>query len=80
MPMAESQAFQAERILELNPDHEVMSVMKDAYGDGTNDAGKEKVARYANLLYNQALLISGLPVENPVAFAQEINKLITDQK
>lgn len=80
MPMVDSQGFQAERVLELNPDHEVMTVMKDAYGDGTNDDGKEKVARYANLLYNQALLISGLPVENPVAFAQEINKLITDQK
>ena len=78
IPTPESQAFQAERVLELNPDHDIMSIMKKAYGDGSSDEGKEKVARYANLLYNQALLISGLPVENPVAFAQEINMLITE--
>ena len=76
MPMAESNAFQAERILELNPDHEVLTIMKKAFSKDKND----QVARYANLLYNQALLISGLPIENPVEFAREINALITENK
>ena len=71
------QGFVAERVLELNPDHEIMKIMKDCFDKG--DEGKEEVARYANLLYNQALLISGLTIEDPVSFAKEINKLITDK-
>lgn len=75
MPMAEANGFQAERVLELNPDHKVLDIMKNLYKEDSTEA-KEKVGRYSNLLYNQALLISGLPIDNPVAFAQEINDLI----
>ena len=88
MPMAETQAFTAERILELNPDHEVMKTMMEIYKDVSDKANesqksktaKDKISAYANLLYNQALLISGLPIDNPVEFAKEINKLIVDAK
>ncbi len=88
MPMADSNQFQAERILELNPDHEVLSIMKKAFyeskaantDDDKEGSGLSKVSRYANLLYNQALLISGLPIDNPVEFAREINALITENK
>lgn len=75
MPMAEANGFHAERVLELNPDHKVLDIMKNLYKEDSTEA-KEKVGRYSNLLYNQALLISGLPIDNPVAFAQEINELI----
>ena len=88
MPMAETQAFTAERILELNPDHEVMKTMMEIYKDVSTKSNenqksktaKDKISVYANLLYNQALLISGLPIDNPVEFAKEINKLIVDAK
>lgn len=75
MPMAEANGFHTERVLELNPDHKVLDIMKNLYKEDSTEA-KEKVGRYSNLLYNQALLISGLPIDNPVAFAQEINELI----
>lgn len=71
------QGFVAERVLELNPDHEIMNVMKNCFDKG--DEGKDEVARYANLLYNQALLISGLTIDDPVSFAKEINKLIIEK-
>ena len=34
------------------------------------DENAEEVAKYAELLYDQALLIAGLPIEDPVAYAQ----------
>ena len=45
--------------------------MKDAY---END--KEKLGLYTNLLYNQALLIEGLSIEDPVEFTNNICKLM----
>ena len=41
------------------------------------DAGdSEKVARYARMLYNQALLVEGMPIEDPVEFAKDIADLM----
>ena len=37
---------------------------------------KDKVGEYAKILYDQALLIEGLPIEDPVAFAQAVAKLM----
>ena len=84
MPMAESQAFKAERILELNPDHDVVKLMEDLYAKSMDESVKEKdredakdkITKYAYILYSQALLISGLSLEDPVTFAKEINQLI----
>jgi len=72
MPM--DQMVKADRILELNPNHEVFAKMKTVYGEG--EEGKELVKMYADLLYNQSLLISGLSIEDPVKFGEEICKLI----
>ncbi|MBR3756709.1 MAG: molecular chaperone HtpG [Firmicutes bacterium] len=72
MPM--DQMVKADRILELNPNHEVFTKMKTVYGEG--EEGKELVKMYADLLYNQSLLISGLSIEDPVKFGEEICKLI----
>ena len=37
---------------------------------------KNKLKMISNLLYNQALLIEGLPIEDPVQFANDVCKLI----
>ena len=59
----------AERILELNPDHPVFAALQ-AIED------EDKLRAYAELLYNQALLIEGLPIEDPVAFSNSICELM----
>ena len=73
--MPQDQHIKAERILELNPDHPVMEALKNAFSQG--EEGKAAVKTYAGLLYNQAVLISGLTVDDPVAFAKDICSLIT---
>ena len=66
------QQVKAQRVLELNPSHPVFETLKNLFA---TDA--EQVKTYANLLYNQALLIEGLPIEDPVAFSEAICNLMT---
>ena len=40
-------------------------------------ADKDSIAEYAKLLYDQALLIKGLPIDDPVAFSNAVCKLMT---
>ncbi|TLS51540.1 molecular chaperone HtpG [Paenibacillus antri] len=65
------QNVQAEKVLEINMNHPVYASLKAAHA---ND--KEKLNLYTNLLYNQALLIEGLPVQDPVAFTNDICKVM----
>jgi molecular chaperone HtpG len=65
------QNVQAEKVLEINVNHPVFESLKAAHA---ND--KEKLGLYTNLLYNQALLIEGLPVADPVAFTNDICKVM----
>ncbi|MEF2919224.1 MAG: molecular chaperone HtpG [Acutalibacteraceae bacterium] len=53
----------ANKVLELNPNHTVFTALKNAY-----DTDKEKAEKLAKILYTQAILIAGLPVENPVEY------------
>ncbi len=69
--MPNNQQIKAEKVLEINPDHEVYQSLKTAY-----ESDKEKFALYTNLLYNQALLIEGLPVGDPVEFTNDICKVM----
>ena len=64
MPTGEN--VESTKILELNPNHPVFAALKAAHEAGDAD----KVSRYAELLYDQAMLIAGLPIEDPVAYAQ----------
>lgn len=72
MPNPDGPAPKSEKILELNGSHPVFEVLKAA-----NEAGDtEKLNKYASLLYNQALLIEGLPIDDPVAYAQAVCELM----
>lgn len=73
--MPTDQMVKADRILEINPDHAVMTTLKDTFAMG--EEGKDMVKTYANLLYSQAVLISGLTVDDPVALGEDICKVIT---
>ncbi|WP_096271905.1 molecular chaperone HtpG [Paucisalibacillus globulus] len=72
--MPDNQQVKAEKVLEINPNHEVFQTLKDAF---END--KEKLDLYTNILFNQALLIEGLPVEDPVEFTNNMCKVMVAQ-
>lgn len=61
----------ADKVLEINVNHSVFQSLKAAY---TSD--KEKLDLYTALLYNQALLIEGLPLQDPVEFTNDICKIM----
>ena len=61
----------AEKILEINTNHQMFEKLKDAY-----DNDKEKLKKLSSVLYNQALLIEGLTIEDPVKYANDIYELI----
>ena len=63
--------MRAERVLELNADHSSFAALKDAF---END--KEKAANYAKLLYGQALLTAGVPLEDPAEFSELVSSLL----
>ena len=70
--MPTDEKVQAERVLEINAKHPVLEKLKKEY-----DADKDTVKKYAALLYDQARLIEGLPIEDPVEFSNAICELMT---
>jgi len=70
--MPNNENVKADKILEINTNHNVFKALKAAFD--LND--QTKVDLYTNLLYNQALLIEGLPVSDPVAFSNNICELM----
>jgi molecular chaperone HtpG len=70
--MPDGQRVKAEKVLEINTEHEMFETLRDAF---KNDG--EKFRLYTGLLYGQALLIEGLPLEDPVEFANGICRLMT---
>ncbi|CAM4225959.1 molecular chaperone HtpG [Paenibacillus macerans] len=71
MPGANGQNVKADKVLEINVGHDVFKSLKKAY-----ESDKEKLGLYTNLLYNQALLIEGLPIADPVEFTNDICKVM----
>ena len=63
--------IKADRILELNVEHPAFTALETAV---TEDP--EKAKKYATLLYNQALLIAGLPLEDPSAYTDLVCELM----
>jgi molecular chaperone HtpG len=69
--MPNNQDIQADKVLEINLNHDVFKALKDAYGKD-----QEKLKLFTGLLYNQALLIEGLPIQDPVQFTNDICKVM----
>ncbi len=69
--MPNNEGVKAEKVLEINTNHDVFKALKNAY---END--KDKFNLYTNILYNEALLIEGLSIEDPVEFTNNISKLM----
>lgn len=67
----DGEKLQAQTVLELNPDHAVFEKLQ-----ALQRSQPEDVKEYAKLLYDQALLIAGMPIEDPVAFSDRICKLM----
>ena len=63
--------MKAQRCLELNMNHKAVKAMKDLIGKDD-----EKAKKYAEIFYNQALLIAGLPIEDPSGYADLVCELM----
>lgn len=69
--MPNGEGAKAEKILEINPNHAIFGKLKELY-----ESDKDKAADYADILYNQALLIEGMAIENPVEFSNKICEIM----
>ncbi|WP_028308240.1 molecular chaperone HtpG [Desulfitibacter alkalitolerans] len=65
--------IKADKILEININHDVFKALQ-----GTYETDKDKFKLYTNVLYNQALLIEGLPIEDPIEFTNNICKIMQE--
>lgn len=70
--MPDGEEMKSERVLEVNAKHPLFETLQAAQKAGDS----EKVKRYTDLLYNQALLVEGMPIEDPVAFALAVSELM----
>ncbi len=62
----------SDRVLELNAQHPVFHALQAAHEAGDT----EKVGLYATILYDQALITEGLPIDDPVAYTQAVYKFL----
>lgn len=69
--MPNDQKVKAERVLEVNASHPIFEKLAKLYAED-----QEKLKTYAQLLYTQAELIEGMPVEDPVAFSNAVCELM----
>lgn len=70
--MPNDNKVKAERILEINASHPVFTALQRLY-----ESDRDKIKEYASLLYTQALLIEGMPIDDPVAFSNAICNLMS---
>ncbi len=64
MPQNNGEKVKAEKALEINPEHPIFAKLKELF-----ESDKDKLTQYTKLLYDQALLIEGMSIEDPVEFA-----------
>ncbi len=67
--MPNNMGIKAETILEINEKHPISDKLKELY-----ESDKEEFKKYTKILYSEARIIAGLPIDNPT----EISKLICD--
>ena len=71
--MPEGGGMKSEKVLEINTDHKMFKSLQKHFG-----SNEEKVKAYANVFYNQALLMEGITPEDPVAYSNDVFKLIEE--
>ena len=64
------EGVKANKILEINPDHELFKALKKL-----NDNNKD-ISEYATLIYDQAVLMAGLELEDPSSYALKVSELM----
>ena len=74
MPDAQAPTAKAAKILEINASHPIFEKLKKLYAEDKKDT----VAEYADILYSQALLIEGMPIEDPVEFTNKLCTIMAD--
>ncbi len=67
-----NEGVKSERVLEINPNHQIFKTLQTAQSLGDT----EKVSKYSKLLYDQALLIEGMDIDDPVEFAKSVCELM----
>jgi molecular chaperone HtpG len=63
----------SKRILEVNPGHPLVQAMEKLL---VKDKGDARLEKYARLLYDQAVILEGSKVKDPLVFAQRLNELL----
>lgn len=63
--------IKADKILEINPKHPLFNAIEKVYNEN-----KDELPMYASLLYDQALLIEGFKIEDPIAFSESMAQLM----
>lgn len=71
MPDGNPMGMKATKILEINPNHPIFEALQNVY-----EKDKEAVKDYASLLYDQALLMEGFEIEDPIAFSNKVCDLM----
>ena len=75
MPNVQENQVKAQRVLEINAQHPVFAALTRLW-----PKQEEKLKEYTEILYTQALLIEGLPVEDPVAYTNAVCGLMTSEE
>lgn len=71
MPEGNTMGMKASRVLEINPSHPIFEALKAMY-----EKDQDSVKEYASLLYDQALLMEGFEIKDPIAFSNKICELM----
>ena len=71
--MPDNQGAKAEKVLEINPNHAIFGKLKSLF-----ETDKDKAAEYAEILYDQALLIEGMPIDDPVGFTTKLCNIMAE--
>ena len=66
------QAMKADRVLELNASHPMFEALSEAFA-----SDQERAKKLSRVLYSQALLIAGFPIEDPTAYGDLICELLS---
>lgn len=70
LSMQENNMAKAERVLEINPNHEVFKAVEELYNKDS-----ESINKYASFLYDNALIVEGLPIKDNIEFSKTMCEL-----